>query len=142
MKEKYLNETVGTLGVLFIKLHQYHWYVEGEKFFGLHELFEDYYDEINENLDEYAERMLSLGLKPVSTLKEFLDLSWIDEKPYHKKMDHKEMVRSVYDDFELIARKLQEGIELFEDDDVTADMLIDLKGTLEKHNWMLRAYLV
>lgn len=141
MVEKYLNEAVGTLGVLFIKLHQYHWYVEGEKFFGLHELFEEYYDEINENLDEFAERMLALEMEPVSTLKEFLEVSWIKEEPYTKKMNHKEMVKSVYDDFALISKKLQEGINLVDGDDVTADMLIDLKGSLEKHNWMLRVYL-
>ena len=141
MVEKYLNEAVGTLGVLFIKLHQYHWYVEGRKFFGLHETFEDYYDEINENLDEYAERMLALEMKPVSTLKEFLEVSWIKEEAYTKKMSDREMVQSVYDDFSLIADKLQEGIDLVDGDDVTADMLIDLKGSLEKHNWMLRVYL-
>ena len=141
MVEKYLNELVGSLGVLFIKLHQYHWYVEGEKFFGLHETFEDYYDEVNENLDEFAERMLALELAPVSTLKEFLEVSWFEEKAYTEKLTHREMVQAVYDDFKLLTVKLQEGIELVDGDDVTADMFIDLKGSIEKHMWMLRAFL-
>lgn len=141
MVEKYLNEAVGTLGVLFIKLHQYHWYVEGEEFFVLHELFEEYYDEINESLDEFAERMLALEMKPVSTLKEFLNVSWIEEEAYTQKMNHKEMIKSVYNDFTLISDKFQEGIDLVGSDDVTADMLIDLKGSLEKHRWMLQVYL-
>lgn len=141
--EKYLNELVGTLGVLFVKLHQYHWFVEGDKFFALHELFEDYYDETNEYFDEYAERMLALELAPVSTMKEFLDVSWIEEKAYSKKMTHQEMVKSVKDDFTTIIGKLKEGIDLTAEagDDVTNDMLIETRGTIEKHNWMLRAFL-
>lgn len=142
MQEKFLNEFVGTLGVLYIKLHQHHWFVEGEKFFTLHEQFEDYYDEINENLDEFAERMLALELAPVSTLREFLDVSWIEEKPYESKVEYRDMVQSVYDDFKTISDKLQEGIDLFEEnDDVTTDMFIGFKESLEKHNWMLRAFL-
>lgn len=143
MVENYLNQLVGTLGVLYIKLHQYHWFVEGDKFFTLHETFEDYYDEINENLDEFAERMLALELAPVSTLQEFIDVAWIKEHPYTKKMDYKEMVQSVKNDFTILIGKLQQGIELMEEakDDVTVDMLIDFKNSLEKHNWMLRAFL-
>lgn len=143
MVENYLNQLVSTFGVLYIKLHQYHWFVEGDKFFTLHETFEDYYDEVNDYLDEYAERMLALELAPVSTLQEFLDNTWIKEHPYKAKMDYTEMVQSVKNDFTIIIGKLQQGIEMTAEagDDVTNDMLIATKTSLEKHTWMLRAFL-
>ncbi|NLW15955.1 MAG: DNA starvation/stationary phase protection protein [Erysipelothrix sp.] len=143
MIENYLNQFVGTLGVLYTKLHQYHWYVEGETFFTLHELFEDYYDEVDGYFDEFAERMLALELSPVSTLQEFLDNSWIKEHPYKEKMDHKAMVQSVKNDFTIIIGKLEQGIKLTDEqeDYVTNDMLIATKQNFEKHTWMLRAFL-
>ncbi len=143
MVENYLNQLVGTMGVLYIKLHQYHWYVEGDTFFTLHETFEDYYDEVNGYLDEFAERMLALELDPISTLQEFLDQSWIKEHPYKEKMDHKEMVQSVKNDFTIIIGKLKQGIDMTAEsgDDVTNDMLIATKHSFEKHTWMLRAFL-
>lgn len=143
MVEKYLNELVGSLGVLYVKLHQYHWYIEGTKFFTLHEKFEEYYDETTEYLDEIAERMLALEQKPVSTLKEFIEHSWITESPYTKDMSDKDMVKSVLDDFKLMASKLQEGLDITADanDDVTNDLFVGMKHAYEKHAWMLRAYL-
>ena len=143
MVEKYLNELVGSLGVLYIKLHQHHWFVSGPKFFTLHERFEDYYDETTEYLDEVAERMLALELNPISTLSEFLDHSWIKESPYTDKKTDKEFVKSVYDDFTIMAEKLQEGLDVTADanDDVTNDMLVGMKTDYDKHLWMLRAYL-
>lgn len=140
MTEKYLNEFLGTLGVLYIKLHQYHWYVEGENFFTLHERFEEYYDETTSILDEVAERMLALEYNPVSTLKEFLDVSWIQETSY-RTLTSREMVQEVLKDFTTLSHKLQEGLDLTEADDVTNDMLVGFKNAYEKHAWMLRAYL-
>lgn len=141
MTEKYLNEFLGSLGVLYIKLHQYHWYVEGENFFTLHERFETYYDETTAILDEVAERMLALEYRPVSTLKEFLEVSWIQESPYQQSIGARDMVQEVLNDFITLSHKLQEGLDLTEDDDVTNDMLVGFKNDYEKHAWMLRAYL-
>jgi len=139
----HLNVAVATQGMLFTKLHQYHWYVEGNHFFTLHERFEEYYDEINEYFDEFAERLLTIEGKPYSTLKEFIDHSIIDEKPYTKKMTQDEMVQSVLDDFGKIVEHATEGVELAGDvgDHVSEDLYIGYKTDLEKHMWMLRAYL-
>ncbi len=143
MVEKYLNELTSSLGVLYIKLHQHHWYVTGQKFFTLHERFEAYYDETTEYLDEVAERMLALNLNPVSTLQEFLEHAWIKETPYIQKVSDRDMVLSVMDDFKKMAAKLQEGLDITADagDDVTNDMFVGMKQAYEKHIWMLRAYL-
>ena len=76
-----LNEITANLGVLYAKLHQHHFYVKGQEFYKLHELFETQYNEVHEQFDQVAERILMIGGKPVSTLGEFLALATIKEAP-------------------------------------------------------------
>src|SRR5699024_7758085 len=68
-----VNELVANQGVLYVKLHQYHWYVQGPDFYTLHEKFEELYDETSEKFDLFAERLLAIGEKPYSTLSEYLE---------------------------------------------------------------------
>ncbi|MBU5595480.1 DNA starvation/stationary phase protection protein [Amphibacillus sp. MSJ-3] len=139
----HLNTLVATQGVLFTKLHQHHWYVKGNHFFTLHEKFEELYDEANDYFDEFAERLLTIGGKPYSTLQEFIDHSIIEESPYTNEVSQVDMVQSVLDDFDLLVKELYKGIELAgeAEDNVTEDLYIGYKTDLEKHMWMLRAYL-
>src|SRR5690625_45316 len=101
------------------------------------------YEEINEYFDEFAERLLTIEGKPYSTLKEFIDHSMIDESPYTEKMTQDEMVQSVLDDFGKIVEHATEGVERAGDvgDYMSEDLYIGYKTDLEKHMWMLRAYL-
>ncbi|MBS4750005.1 DNA starvation/stationary phase protection protein [Granulicatella sp. zg-ZJ] len=140
-KETVLNELVGNLGVLYIKLHQHHFYVKGEAFFRLHQKFEDYYNEVHEQLDEVAERLLMIKGKPVSTLAEFLEVSSIKEAPYTKEKSQIEMVKEVVEDFKVIVSLLEKGIDATEGDHVSQDMLIGIKGFYDKELWMLEATL-
>lgn len=140
-KDNYLNELVGSLGVFYIKLHQLHWYVEGTGFFILHEKFEELYDEVTADLDEVAERLLILDMKPISTLGEFLKVSLIKEEPYAKKLKALDMVKIALDDYKVLKEKVEAGYELFEGDEVTTDMLVGLNEKFDKHIWMLSTYL-
>ena len=63
---KQLNQQVANLSVLYVKLHNFHWFVKGQNFFQLHEKFEELYDEVTEIYDEVAERILMIGEKPVA----------------------------------------------------------------------------
>lgn len=141
--QSHVNKIVATQGVLFTKLHQHHWYVKGDRFFTLHEKFEELYDEVNAQFDEFAERLLTIGGKPYSTLKEFIDHSSIKESPYTKDVSSDEMVKSVLKDFEIVVEDLDKGITLAGEagDDVTEDLCIGYKTSLEKHMWMFRYYL-
>ena len=136
-----LNELIGSLGVLYIKLHQHHFYVKGHHFFKLHELFEDYYNEVHDQLDEVAERLLMIHGKPISTLGEFLEVSHIQEKPYTIEKTETEMLRETLADFKKIVSLLETGIKLESIDEVTQDLLIGIKASYDKHLWMLSARL-
>lgn len=136
-----VNKQVATWTVLYTKLHNYHWYVKGPHFFTLHEKFEELYNEAAVVIDEFAERILALEGNPVGTLKECLELSYIEEATGNEKEE--DMVRTLAGDLSKIADELQAGISLAEkaDDEGTADMLLGVKKSVRKHLWMFKAYL-
>lgn len=138
-----VNQLVANQGVLFGKLNQYHWFVQGPHFFTLHEKFEELYNESNEYLDAFAERLLAKGDKPYSTLGEYLEHAAISEKKYDEKMSAEEMVRQLIDDYRTIKNIVLEGVELAgtENDAVTEDLLIGYKDSIDQTVWMLEAYL-
>lgn len=139
--DKQLNELVATWSVLYTKLHNYHWYVNGPSFFTLHTKFEELYNEVTLNLDEIAERILSKGGKPVATLKEHLELSHVKEATGNESAE--EMVQTTIDDFKKVMDALKEAMETAADegDDRTEDLLNTNYQSLEKHAWMLSAFL-
>lgn len=136
-----LNELVATWSVLYTKLHNYHWYVSGSAFFTLHAKFEELYNEVTLNLDDVAERILSKGSKPVATLKEHLQLSIVEEAA--GKESAEEMVEQTIVDFKLVMDAINKGMELAGEagDDRTEDLLNAQYQSLEKHTWMLTAFL-
>lgn len=139
--EQVLNRQVANLNVLYVKIHNFHWYVKGEQFFALHVKFEELYDEVTAKMDEVAERLLSIKGSPAATMKEYLELATIQEAT--GKEDTRGMVQSLIEDFATISEELTEGIELAEEvaDQPTADLFTTIRSDLEKHQWMLRSFL-
>jgi starvation-inducible DNA-binding protein len=136
-----LNKQIANWSVLYIKLHNYHWYVKGGQFFTLHVKFEEFYNEAALHVDELAERLLAIGGSPVATMRECLELSSVKEANGQENAD--EMVQSVINDFSIIIGELKEGMSLAGelDDETTGDMLLAIHSGLEKHVWMLTAFL-
>jgi len=138
-----VNQLVANQGVLYVKLHQYHWFVQGTHFFTLHEKFEELYNETSEQFDAFAERLIAKGDQPFSTLGEYLEHAAITEKKYDQKISADDMVRNLIDDYLVIKNVALEGIQLAgeENDVVTEDMLIAYKEGIDQTVWMLEAYL-
>lgn len=134
-----LNRQVANFTVMYMKLHNFHWFITGPHFYQLHEKFEEMYDEITGYLDEVAERLLMLERKPIATLKECLNQTTIKEAENIR--TEEEMLQSVINDYELMNQEIIEGIKLANEssDDVTADILISIKSSFDKHLWMLKA---
>ncbi|MED0675705.1 DNA starvation/stationary phase protection protein [Aneurinibacillus thermoaerophilus] len=136
-----LNRQIANWTVLYVKLHNYHWYVKGSQFFTLHAKFEEFYTEAAGYIDELAERLLALKGAPVATMRECLELASVKEATNQE--DAREMVQTLVNDFEQINKELKEGMELAEkeNDEVTGDMLLAIHSSLEKHIWMLTSFL-
>lgn len=136
-----LNLQIANWTVLYTKLHHFHWYVKGPQFFTLHEKFEELYNEAAGYVDEIAERLLAIGGEPISTLKDALAQTTISEAA--GKQTAEEMVAAVVADFEAISQELKHGMEAAEqaEDEATGDLLLGMLSSLDKHRWMLNAYL-
>src|SRR5690625_6778192 len=62
---QFLNQLLSNYFVMYVKLHRYHWYVQGEQFFQLHQQFEDMYKTFGQDLDMIAERILMIDGQPL-----------------------------------------------------------------------------
>lgn len=136
-----LNKQIADWNILFVKLHNYHWYVKGPSFFTLHTKFEEFYNEASLHIDELAERVLIIGGKPLATMREYLDTSSLKEA--NKNITSDEMVQDITKDYNYLIEELKDGMEIAEceNDSVTHDLLLAIREQLAKHVWMLTAYL-
>ncbi len=136
-----VNKQIANWTVLYVKLHNYHWYVTGPQFFTLHEKFEEMYNEAATHIDALAERLLALGGKPVATMKDCLEQASVKEAAGTETAE--QMVASIVRDFETMIGELKEGMQLADEvnDETTGDTLLGIHRGLEKHVWMLKSFL-
>ncbi|GLI08529.1 general stress protein 20U [Paenibacillus tyrfis] len=136
-----LNNQIANWSVLYVKLHNYHWYVKGPQFFTLHTKFEELYTEAALHVDTLAERLLALGGKPVATMSGSLRLASVREAEGEETAE--QMVAALVNDFTLIIGELKTGMKYAEsvEDETTGDLLLAIHSSLEKHVWMLNAFL-
>jgi starvation-inducible DNA-binding protein len=140
---KILNTLLADEFVLYTKTRRFHWNVVGSDFSELHKFFEAQYDEVDEIIDEVAERARALGGTASGSLKEFIAASRIEEQA-GKNPDSRGMIEALLVDHESIIRSLRGDIKAVGDkhgDAGTNDFLTGLLEQHEKMAWMLRAYL-
>ena len=99
-----LNEFLADLNVFYRKLQNYHWNVKGKNFFVLHERLEQYYDKINEQIDEIAEHILTLDKQPLGTMKDYLEKTSIEEAQ-NAKIEGEIVLDKILKDFETLLQK-------------------------------------
>lgn len=137
-----LNKDLSDFYLLLIKTKKYHWDVVGPQFRTLHQLWEEHYQTLTENIDACAERVRSLGGYPAGTAEEFLKISSIQEHPGDLPLAT-EMVSRLVNDHEQIIRNLREHIDQCAEqfhDAGTADFLTGLMEQHEEMAWMLRSF--
>lgn len=137
-----LNKNLSNIQVLYVKLHNFHWNVKGISFKPVHEMTEAYYEHFAKQYDDVAERILQLGGKPFSTMKEYLTSASIQEVAV-KDFGGQEVLSSVLSDFELLNSQFKEiskaAAEL--NDAPTVALADENVAWLEKQIWMLKSTL-
>ncbi|MBS1917496.1 MAG: DNA starvation/stationary phase protection protein [Bacteroidetes bacterium] len=138
-----LSVALADESVLYMKTRKFHWNVSGESFMELHLLFEKQYKELEEAIDEIAERINKLGSKTIGTMKEYMELTNLKEAPgkYPARM---EMIKELLADHETIIVHLRKAVDECADkykDAGTADFLTGLMEAHETDAWKLRRYL-
>ncbi len=138
-----LNQSVADLSVAHSILHQIHWYMRGQGFLVYHPKMDDYMAELDTYLDDISERLITLGGSPFSTLKEFSDNSKLVEKKGAFKTSMSEHLARVIEVFRYLVSHFQTALDTTDEDgdDVSNDIYVGAKASLEKHIWMLQAEL-
>jgi starvation-inducible DNA-binding protein len=137
-----LNTLLADEYVLYTKTRNYHWNVEGDGFHAMHKFYEDQYEELDEIIDEVAERVRALGHYAEGRLADFLKLSRLTEPATTS--DRFAQLRNLLGDHETIIRSLRADITKFTEvhkDLGTSDFVTGLMEQHEKMAWMLRAFL-
>lgn len=127
---------------LYIKTRKFHWNVSGESFMELHKLFEHQYKELEEIIDEVAERIGKLGGKTIGTMNQYAQHTRLKEWPneYPNRM---KMIEELMEDHETVIKELRKDVDKCEEngDAGTTDFLTGVMKEHETIAWTLRRYL-
>lgn len=137
-----LNTLLSDEYVLYTQTRNAHWNITGSNFSELHKFFESQYEILDNIIDDVAERVRSIGHYSLGSLKDFLDMTRIDENKELSK--EKDALQSLLAGHETIIQALRKEIPLVTDkfqDLGTGDFITGIMEQHEKMAWMLRAYL-
>ena len=137
--ENELNEFLADLNVFYRKLQNYHWNIIGNDFFVLHAKLEEYYDEINEQIDEIAEHILMLGKQPLGTMKDYLEKATISEAKNEKVHDDV-VFENIIKDYETLLQKVAKIKKEADEQNLyaTSSLMDDYIKDYTKILWMLK----
>lgn len=125
----------------YLKLHFFHWNVEGMFFPQLHDFFGDLYNEVWTAQDSIAEHIRSVRGYAPGSLQRMKDLSMIDDQvevPAAQQMlviameDNEKVIQTINDAYKAAEMAGEIGLSNF---------LQDRLDIHKKHSWMLRATL-
>lgn len=145
MKEvaKRLNVLVADEYVLYTKTRNAHWNIQGNNFMELHKFFESQYEELDDIIDDVAERVRALGHLSIGSLSDFIELTHLSEQK-HDFGNQKQMIQALLEDHETIIRSIRNEITNIANtfgDAGTSDFVTGIMEQHEKMAWMLRAYI-
>jgi starvation-inducible DNA-binding protein len=124
---------------LYLKVHGYHWNVEGSNFAQYHEFLGDLYQAIFSQVDPIAEHIRALGAYAPGSMARFMELCDIEEATAVP--DAMSMLRQLKDDNDRFIIHLRAGIAAAElaSEPAVANFLQDILDNHQKHGWMLRS---
>lgn len=129
--------------ILYIKTKNAHWNIEGADFYDKHKFFEAQFGQLDEVIDNVAERIRSIGHYAPATLKSYLSLTHLSEASRFAN-DSQGFIKELLEDHQSIIIVLREHIKSFANDfhDLgTSDFITGLMETHEKMAWFLRSHL-
>jgi len=129
--------------LLYTKTKNAHWNIEGPDFYDKHKFFEVQYKQLDDIMDNLAERIRILGHYASTTLKRFLQLTHLSEEFDHE-TDSRGFVKALLTDHESIIIHYRKNIGRFANefnDQGTADFISGVMEEHEKMAWMLNEHL-
>lgn len=137
-----LNQQLADTTDLRTQVKHCHWNVKGRNFIGLHLLFDQLAERLDEQADELAERATALGGMAVGPSKAVARSTRLPEFPYDV-FDARDIEREIADRYALVAKSTREAIDKADDrgDKDTADLFTEVSRVLDKDLWFIEAHL-
>jgi starvation-inducible DNA-binding protein len=137
-----LNARLADCIDLQTQIKQAHWNIKGPNFIALHELFDKINEEVEDYVDDIAERAVQLGGVAEGTSRMVAKRSSLSEYPANAVdgRSHVEALSSVLAAFGKAARKGIDQANEFSDLD-TADLFTEVSRGIDKWLWFVEAHL-
>jgi starvation-inducible DNA-binding protein len=125
----------------YLKAHEFHWNVEGIHFQEYHALFETIYTEVYGVIDEFAEKIRSLGAYAPGSLSKLSMLSRVDDE--NSVPDTGTMVAMLLEDSDKCCALFKIVYDVAEraGEHGFSNFLAERIDAHRKHSWMLRSSL-
>lgn len=138
-----LNELVADLTQAHMVVHQHHWYMLGHRFIKIHFYLDHVMDELAQQQDDVAERLIEINGSPISTFEEVLEKTNIPDRKGDWNLSMDEHIQIILEAYKQIRDDYEKAIKISaeEGDDSTNDMLIGFHTAIEKRIWILAAEL-
>jgi starvation-inducible DNA-binding protein len=136
-----LNERLADVVDLDSQIKQAHWNVKGPHFIGLHELFDDIAEAVEEYSDMIAERAVQLGGIAYGTVRVAAEKSTLEQYPLDiaDGYNHVEAVARALSTFGREARMAIDEADKLGDAD-TADLFTEVSRGIDKWLWFVEAH--
>jgi len=136
-----LSQQLADTYLLYTKTQNFHWNIVDPRFYQLHKIFEEQYEELAKAIDIIAERIRMLGGRAPGTMHEFLNLGSIEEST--DILTGNQMIKQLAEDHTFLADSMRLGIVASSKlgDEGTTDMMINRLRSHEKNMWMLQSHL-
>ena len=128
-----------TTFAFYLKAHNFHWNVEGPDFLEYHDLFGKIYEEVYGSIDDFAEKIRSLGTYVPASFSRFSMLTLIDDET--NILPKEQMVATLLEDNAKVIKLLKLVFQTSEkfNEFGFSDFIAGRIDAHSKHGWMLRA---
>ena len=136
-----LNELLANYSIFYQNTRGFHWNIKGEKFFELHVKFEELYNDLVLKIDEVAERILTLGHRPMHNYADYRSMSKIEESV--EVSNGIKAVENILASFQTTIMLQRDLLDLSDEagDEGTNALMSDYIREQEKLVWMYSAFL-
>lgn len=128
--------------VLLVKVHGFHWNIEGKRFFPMHKEFQLIYEKLFADTDLIAEQVRILDKYAPTSMNQFIRLSVVDECA-ETISDSDDQIEMLARDFDMLSKLCNMIVNLANEanNQVVVDLAVTLGAYHQKTGWMLRSYL-
>ena len=123
----------------YLKAHNFHWNITGPDFLEYHDLFGKIYEEVYGSIDDFAEKIRSLGTFVPASLQRFSMLTQIDDET--EILDQNSMLMELAQDNEKMIKLFKMVYDAAENfgEHGFSNFLAERMDAHRKHGWMLKA---